>query len=276
MRKRWFIRCRYNSPSRPRRIASWPAALLGLMSLALGAMTLGGCAASAARGDIAGARVADAMSPQQCLKNGAVRSAALKGAASDPRAYHIQPGDQLQVNFYLDPEFNDVVSVGPQGRIDLRMVGALPAAGLTPTQLAKEIDTAYSTELRSPDAVVNVKNMPARQVYVEGQVTRPGAFPLEPGMTALQALADAGGVTSEAAAGNTVLIRRDVCGQAVGERVDLADADGGSGANDVALMPYDILVVPRSRIANIDLFVKHYIRNLLPVPPYLAFPGPAL
>jgi protein involved in polysaccharide export with SLBB domain len=217
------------------------------------------------------------MSPRQCMENGAVQSAALRGAASDPRSYHIQPGDQLEIDFYLDPEFNDVVSVGPDGHIDLRMVGALPAAGLTPTQLGKEIDTAYSSELRSPDAVVSVKNMPARQVYVEGQVTRPGAFPLQPGMTALQALADAGGVTPDAAAGGAVLIRRDVCGQPIGERIDLAAAaDGAVSASDVALMPYDILVVPRSRIANMDLFVQHYVRGLLPIEPYLSFPGPPL
>lgn len=272
MRNRSLIHCKHENRTGPAQRALG----LGLISLALGALVLGGCSASAARGDVAGGREASAMSPQQCLNNGAVQSAALRGAASDPRNYHIQPGDQLEIDFYLDPEFNDVVSVGPDGHIELRLVGSLPAAGLTPTQLGKEIDTAYSSELRSPDAVVSVKNMPARQVYVEGQVTRPGAFPLQPGMTALQALADAGGLTPDASAASTVLIRRDACGQPAGERIDLAAADGSSSADDVALMPYDILVVPRSRIANIDLFVQHYIRGVLPIEPYLSFPGPPL
>jgi protein involved in polysaccharide export with SLBB domain len=251
-------------------VLCWPA------WLAAAALMLVGCAGSAAHGDVAGAR-ADALSPEQCLNNAAVQSAALHPAPTDPRSYRIQPGDQLEIDFYLDPEFNDQVAVDPDGKIQLRMVGAIPAAGLTPTQLAQEIDKAYSTELRSPNAVVNVKNMPARQIYVEGQVTRPGSFPLQPGMTALQALAEAGGVTPDAADDSVVLIRRDACGRPTGQRIDLASAaDGASSAEDVGLMPYDILVVPRSRIANMDLFVQHYIRGLLPIEPYLSFPGPPL
>jgi protein involved in polysaccharide export with SLBB domain len=94
-------------------------------------------------------------------------------------------------------------------------------------------------------------------------------------MTALQALADAGGLTPEAADDDVVLIRRDACGRPTGERLDLASAADNPGkGEDAALMPYDVLVVPRSRIANMDLFVKQYIRDLLPVQPYLSMtPG---
>ncbi|MGH7915459.1 MAG: polysaccharide biosynthesis/export family protein, partial [Candidatus Binataceae bacterium] len=114
-----------------------------------------------------------------------------------------------------------------------------------------------------------------RQIYVQGQVTHPGAFRLEPGMTALQALADAGGVTDQAADNNVVLIRRDACGRPTGERLDLASAvDNPGNGEDAALMPYDVLVVPRSRIANMDLFVQQYIRGLLPIQPYFSMtPG---
>ena len=48
------------------------------------------------------------------------------------------------------------------------------------------------------------------------------------------------------------------------------------GNQDAALMPRDVAVVPRSTIANVDLFVKQYIQGLLPIPPYMSFPGPAL
>ncbi|MGZ3510809.1 MAG: polysaccharide biosynthesis/export family protein [Candidatus Binataceae bacterium] len=195
--------------------------------------------------------------------------------SNDQQGYHIQPGDQLGITFYLNPEFNDEVPVSPDGRITLRLVGAIAAAGMTPSELAGQIDKDYLSELRSPDAAVIVKNMPGRQVYVQGQVNRPGAFPLEPGMTALQALADAGGLTPDAADDDVVLIRRDACGRPTGERLDLASAADNPGkGEDAALMPYDVLVVPRSRIANMDLFVKQYIRDLLPVQPYFSMtPG---
>ena len=90
-------------------------------------------------------------------------------------------------------------------------------------------------------------------------------------MTASQAIADAGGQTDEAELANVVLIRRDACGRADGSKIDLASAtttpDKGE---DVMLMPHDTIVVPRSRIANMDLWVKQYIRDMLPVQPYLS------
>jgi protein involved in polysaccharide export with SLBB domain len=237
---------------------------------ALCALILYGCSASASRGDTqANRQTTTNLSPDQCFNGAAIQTAA------DQQTYHIQPGDHLAVSFYLSPEFNDEVPVGPDGRITLRLIGSIPAAGMTPSELAGQIDKDYLSELRSPDVAVIVKNMPGRQVYVQGQVNHPGAFPLEPGMTALQALADAGGVTQDAADSNVVLIRRDACGRPTGERLDLASAvdDPGKG-EDAALLPYDVLVVPRSRIANMDLFVQQYIRGLLPIQPYLSMtPG---
>jgi protein involved in polysaccharide export with SLBB domain len=242
---------------------------VGTVCVAVCAAIYGCAASSGQRGDVEGHAQNAGIAPEQCLTNAALQT------ASDQQNYHIQPGDQLAINFYLNPEFNDQVSVEPDGKIVLRLVGSLAAAGMTPAELAGEIDKAYLTELRSPDASVEVKNMPGRQVYVQGQVNHPGAFPLEPGMTALQAVADAGGLTEGAADKNVVLIRRDACGRPTGERLDLASAAGDPGkGDDTALMPYDVLVVPRSRIANMDLFVKQYIQGLLPVQPYLSLtPG---
>lgn len=248
-----------------------PTLVTATIGLALVVLTVCGCSASASRGDTkAGAQVAR-LSPEQCLNGAAIQT------SNDERNYHIQPGDDLALTFYLNPEFNDEVPVSPAGKITLRLIGTIQAAGLTPSQLADQVNKGYLSELRSPDAAVVVKNMPGRQIYVQGQVAHPGAFPLQPGMTALQALADAGGTTPEAAENSVVLIRRDACGQPTGERLDMTTAvdDPGKG-EDAALMPYDVLVVPRSRIANMDLFVKQYIRDLLPIEPYLSFPGPPL
>lgn len=198
-------------------------------------------------------------------------------AMNDPNgSYLIQPGDQLTLEFYLNPEFNDETIVRPDGMITLRVVGDIKAWGLTPAQLSQRLDQAYQSELRSPDAVVHVKNMPSRQVYVQGQVNKPGAFPLETGMTAVQAVSEAGGLTDQAG-DDAVLIRRDLCGEPTGIRIKLAKALEHPEANqDAALMPRDVIVVPRSGIANVDLFVKQYIQGILPIPPYMSFPGPAL
>lgn len=233
-----------------------------------------GCAAGGGnQGDFPGGKTAANanLSPEQCLANGQIVQAA-NGNPSDSGGYIIRPGDQLELDFYLNPEFNDQVSVRPDGKVTLRVVGDQKAAGLTPQQLALNLDKAYESELRSPGVSVHVRNSPFRQVFVQGEVSKPGAFPLESGMTALQAITEAGGLTADAGS-SAVLIRRDACGVPRGQKFNVATAmDDPSKGEDVALMPRDIVVVPRSGIANLDLWVRHYIRDLLPVTPYLPIP----
>ena len=230
------------------------------------AVALGGCSAQdQSHGESGDKQLASKpMSAEQCAANASIQDSATHEDAD----YRIQPGDSLALDFYMNSEFNDTTTVDPNGKIVLRMVGPIQAAGLTPSQLAQSIDKAYINELRNPGAVVHLKNMPGRQIYVQGEVAKPGAFPLQPGMTAVQALALAGGVTVDSAPEKTVLIRHDACGQSQGSKVDLASAlkNPGSG-DDVALMARDTVVVPRSTIANVDLWVKQHIRDALPIEP---------
>ena len=248
-------------------------AMLVLCASAI-AVALGGCSADNAqtRGESGDKQFAStAMSPEQCAANAGIQESASQQENAD---YHIQSGDSLALDFYMNTEFNDNnVTVDPNGKVVLRMVGPVQAAGLTPNQLASSINQAYRNELRNPGAVVHINNMPNRQIYVEGEVAKPGAFPLQPGMTAVQALALAGGVTVDSAPNKTVLIRRDACGQPQGSNVDLASAIKKPGSSeDVALMSHDVVVVPRSGIANFDLWMKQHVRDALPVEPYLS-PG---
>ena len=246
------------------------AVIAMLCALGIAACSTG----SSSRGDQPGrtdSQQAASLNPELCMANGG----GFEAASFDGGGYRIQPGDQLAVDFYLNSEFNDNVTVQPDGRIVLRLVGPLTASGLTPGQLSTTINQAYAKELKNPSATVHVQNMPSRQVFVQGQVNHPGGFALQPGMTALQAIASAGGHTDEASMADVVLIRRDACGRADGSKLDLASAtDTPDKGEDVMLMPRDTLVVPRSKIANVDLFVKQYIRDLLPVQPYITPPIP--
>jgi polysaccharide export outer membrane protein len=254
---------------------AWVHLLSGVVIVAITAIALFGCSSSVDEDTARAAnRSVARLSPEQCAAGAQI---AMAGDTAGPDgSYLIQPGDQLSLEFYLSPEFNDEVTVRPDGRVTLRVVGDIKAWGLTPAQLAQELNKAYMAELRSPDAVVHVKNMPSRQVYVQGQVNKPGSFALDSGMTAVQAVSAAGGLTDQAS-DNAILIRRDYCGEPSGVRIDLARAmSHPERSEDAVLMPRDVIVVPRSTIANVDLFVKQYIQGLLPVPPYMSFPGPAL
>jgi len=242
------------------------ALLKAIVGVVLAAVCLGGCASTADHGDAVRAAATN--------KDVCPPAAMMAAQETEKGKYVIRPGDELQLDFYLNPEFNRDVIVRPDGNLSLDLAGTMSAAGLTPEQLSDKLNQAYLHELRNPAAAVHLKNSPAWRVYVQGQVAHAGVFHLEPGETALQAVAEAGGVTETAGANSAVVIRRDACGNAQGMKVDLRAADNGKKLDDVALMPADIVVIPRSPIANIDLFVKQYIQNLMPFPPYFTMPVP--
>lgn len=238
--------------------------------LAAVSLWLASCAASD-HGESGLPRQGVAMSPEACMAN-----VSLQRAQAPDGSYLISPSDDLVIDFYLNPEFNQDVTVRPDGKISVRLIGVVQAAGLTPQQLATNLDQAYLRELRAPGVTVTVKNMPGRQIFVEGEVAHPGAFPAESGTTILQAVAEAGGLTGDAGS-QAVLIRRDVCGNAARSTVSLKNALNRTGSNDdLVLESRDIVVVPPSTIANMDNWVDHYIRRLLPVQPYLAANTPIL
>jgi polysaccharide biosynthesis/export protein len=230
------------------------------------ALVLWGCAAGPGNLDVKGAPVPRA---PDCLSAPAYDTPAAQDAN-----YRIELGDELGISFYLNPEFDSKVVVRPDGKIGLPVIGEINARGWTPAQLAAELDQLYSHELRNPGAVVRVDNSPGRVVYVTGEVGHPGAVQLRTGMTALQAITAAGGMTDNAGASNVVLLRRDGCGNVHGERLDMAGAMKVKNDNeaDATLLPTDTVIVPRSGIAQIDLIVKQYIRDVLPIQPYMSLP----
>jgi protein involved in polysaccharide export with SLBB domain len=238
----------------------WTACLLWC------ALVCGGCAASsAATSDASGARppAGQHLSPD-CLA---------AGGAEDSATYRIRPGDKLNISFYLNSEFDTAVVVRPDGKIELKLIGEVAAAGSTPTQLEDNLDRLYSKELLNPGATVRLEDAPGRVVYVEGQVGHPGPVPLAPGMTATQAITASGGLTDSAGPDNVVLVRRDACGEAHDEPLNLNKALKRQGhEDDVVLAPTDMLIVPRSGIAQAGLFVKQYIKDMLPINPYISAP----
>jgi polysaccharide export outer membrane protein len=196
-------------------------------------------------------------------------------ASSDEqlRLYRIEPADQLSISFYLSPEFNQVLTVRPDGNISMPVVGNVPVQGLTPKQLEQTLDQLYSQELKDPKATVRLDKSPGQVVYVQGQVGKPGAVPLLPGMTAVQAIAASGGLTDSAGPSKVMLIRRDACGNAHGQRLRLdLVLDQKDNEEDVALLPSDIVIVPRSGVAQFDLNMKQYVRDALPVEMFIAPP----
>ena len=197
----------------------------------------------------------------------------LGSADSHSQSYRIAPGDQLDISFYLSPEFNHVLTVRPDGAISMPVVGNVRAQGLTPGELEKSLDQLYSHELRDPKTTVRIDKSPGQVVYVEGEVGKPGAIPLQPGMTAIQAIAASGGMTETSGPSKVVLIRRDSCGNAHGQKLKLDRVlNQKDNEEDVALLASDIVIVPRSGIAQFDLDIKQYVRDAMPFQVYIGPP----
>jgi len=198
---------------------------------------------------------------------------AQQGVGEQP--YVLQPMDDLTVKFFFNPELNEEVVIRPDGKISLQLVGDITAAGRAPTDLAAELTQRYKHELANPKVSVIVRQLGAPPVYVGGEVGRQGTVNLSGGMTLFQAIQGAGGLLNTAHRKQVILIRRGNDGQPVGYSIDVRPvASGEHPETDVPLRPYDVVFVPRSKIANVNVFVQQYVRNLLPVNAGLGLAAP--
>jgi polysaccharide biosynthesis/export protein len=118
----------------------------------------------------------------------------LKSTTEDPN-YSIGPEDVLTIDVWKEPEISRTLPVRRDGKISLPLLNDVQAAGLTPTQLSSKIEERLHESILKPQVTVIVTQMSSQRIYILGQVTRGGAYPLVPDLTAVQALSIAGGFT---------------------------------------------------------------------------------
>jgi polysaccharide export outer membrane protein len=124
-----------------------------------------------------------------------------------PKDYVIGVEDVLNVVFWSAKELTAEALVRPDGKISLPLLNDVPAAGMTPEQLAASIEKLAIKFVRDAGATVIVKAINSRKVYVVGEVTRPGPFQLGSEMNVLQAIGEAGGFVEGAKKGAVVIVR---------------------------------------------------------------------
>jgi len=112
--------------------------------------------------------------------------------------YRLAPGDQLRVITAGDETVSGEFRVGDNGRIALPLLGPVPAAAMTPRGLQEDIARRLKAAELFRDPSVSVEVLNTRPVYVLGEVSRPGQYPFQPGMTVTGAVAAAGGFTYRA------------------------------------------------------------------------------
>jgi len=172
--------------------------------------------------------------------------------------YRIGIGDRLDIVFLYHANLTTrSLLVRDDGRISLPYVGDEMAMGFTPMELDSVLSGRFSEILKQPNLSVILTSPADKQVYVLGQVLRPGGYEFERPVSLLQALALAGGVRPEGNVGNTVLIRRTTATEVVGIEIDVkAIMDGRAVHNDLLLKNFDIVYVPQSRLHTVEQFAE--------------------
>lgn len=161
-----------------------------------------------------------------------------------PDDYVIGPEDVLGVVFWREPDISGDVTVRPDGRISLPVIGEIQAAGLTPDALQKQVLKASSKYLTDANVAVVVRTINSRKIFVTGRVTTPGPHPLVGPLTVMQAIALAGGLTEYADAKNISVLRSEG-GSTRSFKVNYRDmAKGKNLDQNIQLRPGDTILVP--------------------------------
>lgn len=180
--------------------------------------------------------------------------------------YQIKSSDELDIRFFYTPELNASVTVRPDGKINLPIIGDLHAAGLSATALAALLKKSYAAEIKRPDATVNIRGFVQNRVFVGGEVGHSGMQQLVGPVSVLQALIVAEGMKDSANTREVVIIRRTDGNERLVFSVNMDSVISGSDTSqDILLQPFDVVVVPRSGISNVNTWVDLYIRKNLPI-----------
>lgn len=183
--------------------------------------------------------------------------------------YMIEPGDELDIRFFYNPELNEQVTVRPDGAISLPLVGKVHAAGRTVDDLEAGLRQQYAGELRQANITVIVKGFAGQRVYVDGEVGQPQMVNILGNLTAMQAIASAGGLTADSKLEEVLVIRRGAGEPAQPIVIPLnlqRVLEGTDTRQDISLQPYDIVFVPKTSIAQVNQWVNQYIRQNIPIP----------
>jgi len=165
-------------------------------------------------------------------------------SAVPPPGYVIGPEDVLGILFWRDQEMSGDVTVRPDGMITLPLMGDMKAAGLTPDALKQQIQQAAAKYINDANVTIVVRQINSRKVFITGQVTTPGAYPLTGPRTVMQLIALAGGLTEYADAKN-ISIMREEQGRTRSFKFNYKDVSKGRNLQqNIVLQPGDTVVVP--------------------------------
>ncbi|MFQ5432910.1 MAG: polysaccharide biosynthesis/export family protein [Nitrospinota bacterium] len=160
--------------------------------------------------------------------------------------YVIGTEDVLDILVWKNVELSRLVTVRPDGMISLPLLGDIQAAGRTPDELRIEIVKKIKNYQKSAEVAVIVQEVNSRRIFIVGDITNPGAYPIKSRTTVLQAIAMAGGFNQFASKNSLVLIRENGDGKRKKIKIRFGDIVNvkKDKDNNLILMPGDTIFVP--------------------------------
>lgn len=176
---------------------------------------------------------------------------------SRDQRYRLEKGDIFDINFVLTPEFNQTVTVQPDGYISLQGVGDVKVFGQTVPEASATIRAAYSNILDNPPIAIVLKDFEKPYFVAGGLVAKPGKYDLRGETTLSQAIEVAGGLRDGAKTSEVILFRSNSSNDWVEvKKLNIKEILKGKNIReDVHLQPGDMFLVPKSTFAKVAPFI---------------------
>ncbi|HEY6770231.1 MAG TPA: polysaccharide biosynthesis/export family protein [Candidatus Sulfotelmatobacter sp.] len=170
--------------------------------------------------------------------------------------YRLRSSDVVEVTFTVAPEFNQLLTVQPDGFVTLKDAGTTVAEGRTLEEFSEAVKRAYRGYLHDPEVAVSLKDFEHPSFIVGGQVARPGKYELRADTTVAEAVQIAGGMTPQAKHSQVVLFRRVDENLVETRLLNLKKMLNQHGLQeDAHLRPGDFIFVPQNALSKIDRFI---------------------
>jgi polysaccharide export outer membrane protein len=187
-------------------------------------------------------RAAAAPAPRPATASAGRSTAATTVRPWNEQEYRLGAGDKLRVEVYREAQLSQSLQVRPDGKITLPLVGDVTASGRTAAELRDSLTASLKEYVTNPVVTVIVVEATAAQIFVMGEVTNPGVQVMQGPLTALQALAQAGGFKEFADTGDIRILRKGTTGL---QTIDFNYKDAIKGkVEPFYLEPGDTIVVP--------------------------------
>lgn len=173
--------------------------------------------------------------------------------------YLLRAGDVLELTFPFASDFNQTLSVQPDGYLGLRSVGEIKVAGMTLPAVEESVRAAYAKIMNDPQFSLTLKDFAKPFYIVAGELKSPGTKELRGEVTVMQALMSTGGFTADAKHSRVLVFRR-----LPNEWYEVKELDAkrmlssGNLNEDVRVQDGDIIYVPKSTFGKVNRFIPVY------------------